>query len=283
MQASEFSHARLPPPPGLSLCGPVSVSILLYRGGGFSSGENYGTPKFGALVYSHGNHSPWHTKRIHKTILWSTHWVHKIILWDTQDTQEKSFGMRTSVKTDPDMQHPRAPAPPCSRKCQLPTQGARNCPDCAKKFSGGVRHQSEKRNPAAKFSPAEISPPPTVSLCFCCLPVSRLSRTLLYVSTSLCLSVCLPVFFSMHHAFHVKKSQHSPSRVPCQAVSAVHKAPITHSASALGGPQMLYGPKELQLRLWHQSLHCPKCCDASRTDVHRPASEVCAPPPRPPG
>ena len=39
------------------------------------------------------------------TLFWGTHGVHNIIPWDAPDTQEHLLGIRTAIKTDPDVQY----------------------------------------------------------------------------------------------------------------------------------------------------------------------------------
>ena len=67
---------------------------------GISAPSNFGALLTVAETTVLGMHS-----RNRKKTFWDTHWVHKIILWDIQDTQEKRFGIRTGINTDPHMQY----------------------------------------------------------------------------------------------------------------------------------------------------------------------------------
>ena len=112
-------------------------------GGGFSGGENFGTPKFWCLVYSCGNHSPWDTQQIRKKMFWDTHGVHKIILWDTKET---FFGIRTSIMTDPDMQYTGTSISLQKNNASCRPREQEIARIVQKISAGNFLHQSEKQN-----------------------------------------------------------------------------------------------------------------------------------------
>ena len=110
-------------------------------GGGFSGGENFSTPNFGALCTIAGTtvlgiHSGYTKKSF------GIHTGYTKSFWDTQDTQEKCFWTRTHIKTGtriktgPDMQH-TGTSTSLQKKNVTADPGARNGEDCAKLFRGG--------------------------------------------------------------------------------------------------------------------------------------------------
>ena len=89
-----------------------------------------------------------------QNMFWDEHWVHKISLWGTQETQETNLGIRTRIKTDPDMQYAGTDTLPLNRNGNCRLNGLR----IAQKVSGGGGGISA---PVweTKVSPTELPPP----------------------------------------------------------------------------------------------------------------------------